>query len=192
MSESLKVNSKSSVLTHKRKHNLLVDEVSKKQDELTFDDVPTENSDNPVKSGGVFSGLEDKQDKLVSGTNIKTINNESIVGSGNISISSGTQLYKHELLIMGEDAQQNINAFFIIILSTRNNEYSLNQNINFGEQGEIITYAYDSNLDSAINFDYFHIYNNTIEYSGYFTSENDRVVNTLTTIIRFSDGVTAL
>lgn len=31
----------------------------------------------------------DKQDELVSGTNIKTINNESILGSGNIAISSG-------------------------------------------------------------------------------------------------------
>ena len=30
-----------------------------------------------------------KQDNLVSGTNIKTINNESILGSGNISISGG-------------------------------------------------------------------------------------------------------
>lgn len=30
-----------------------------------------------------------KQDALVSGTNIKTINNQSILGSGNISISSG-------------------------------------------------------------------------------------------------------
>ena len=31
-----------------------------------------------------------KQDELVSGTNIKTVNNESILGSGNIAISSGT------------------------------------------------------------------------------------------------------
>ena len=31
-----------------------------------------------------------KQDALVSGTNIKTINNTSILGSGNISISGGT------------------------------------------------------------------------------------------------------
>lgn len=30
-----------------------------------------------------------KQDELVSGTNIKTVNNESILGSGNIAISSG-------------------------------------------------------------------------------------------------------
>ena len=30
-----------------------------------------------------------KQDKLVSGTNIKTINNQSLLGSGNITISGG-------------------------------------------------------------------------------------------------------
>lgn len=30
-----------------------------KQDTLTFDNVPTENSDNPVKSGGVFKAIDD-------------------------------------------------------------------------------------------------------------------------------------
>lgn len=30
------------------------------------------------------------QAKLVSGTNIKTINNESLLGSGNITVESGT------------------------------------------------------------------------------------------------------
>ena len=33
--------------------------------------------------------IQGKQDKLVSGTNIKTINNQSILGSGNISIEGG-------------------------------------------------------------------------------------------------------
>lgn len=33
--------------------------------------------------------LAKKQDTLVSGTNIKTINNQSIVGSGNITIQGG-------------------------------------------------------------------------------------------------------
>ena len=32
------------------------------------------------------------QVKLVSGTNIKTINNSSVLGSGNISIESGTKV----------------------------------------------------------------------------------------------------
>ena len=35
------------------------------------------------------SELNDKQDTLVSGTNIKTINNESLLGSGNIDIQGG-------------------------------------------------------------------------------------------------------
>ena len=34
--------------------------------------------------------IDDKQDTLVSGTNIKTINNESILGSGNITIEGGS------------------------------------------------------------------------------------------------------
>ena len=33
--------------------------------------------------------VDDKQDTLVSGTNIKTINNASILGSGNIDIQGG-------------------------------------------------------------------------------------------------------
>lgn len=35
----------------------------------------------------VRSDLSEKQDKLISGTNIKTINNKSILGSGNIAIN---------------------------------------------------------------------------------------------------------
>lgn len=54
-----------------------------------IDNVPTSGSDNPVKSGGVYTALGNKQDALVSGTNIKTINNESILGNGNISIQGG-------------------------------------------------------------------------------------------------------
>lgn len=37
--------------------------------------------------------LDDKQDELVSGNNIKTINNESILGSGNIEIQGGGASY---------------------------------------------------------------------------------------------------
>lgn len=37
----------------------------------------------------VTNALTSKQDTLVSGTNIKTINNESILGSGNITIQGG-------------------------------------------------------------------------------------------------------
>lgn len=40
-------------------------------------------------SSAVTQSLSSKQDTLVSGTNIKTINNESLLGSGNIDIQGG-------------------------------------------------------------------------------------------------------
>ena len=41
----------------------------------------------------VQQSLSGKQDTLVSGTNIKTINNQSLLGSGNINISGGSDSY---------------------------------------------------------------------------------------------------
>lgn len=43
--------------------------------------------------GKVNEIIDDKQDALVSGTNIKTINNTSILGSGNIDIQGGGSSY---------------------------------------------------------------------------------------------------
>lgn len=37
--------------------------LEEKQDTLNFDNVPTNNSDNPVKSGGIYDALETKLDK---------------------------------------------------------------------------------------------------------------------------------
>lgn len=42
-----------------------------------------------------------KQDTLISGTNVKTINNQSILGSGNISIASGPSItYSNNMLVI--------------------------------------------------------------------------------------------
>ena len=57
--------------------------LSGKQNTLTFDDNPTENSSNPVKSGGVYTALSGKQNTLTASGNIKIENNT-------ISITSGT------------------------------------------------------------------------------------------------------
>lgn len=61
-------------------------------DELAkVNDVYTKaQTDTMLNSKADTSDLADKQDVLVSGTNIKTINNESLLGSGNINISSGS------------------------------------------------------------------------------------------------------
>lgn len=52
----------------------------------------TANTNNNVKPGtsDIAEALAGKQDKLVSGTNIKTINGQSLLGEGNIVISGGS------------------------------------------------------------------------------------------------------
>ena len=45
-------------------YQVLMQLIGTKQDTLTFDTTPTENSHNPVQSGGIFSSLAGKQDKL--------------------------------------------------------------------------------------------------------------------------------
>jgi hypothetical protein len=59
-------------------------------DEEAKDNAPEANSKKGVKSGGVYTALAGKQATLVSGTNIKTINNQSLLGSGNITIQGGS------------------------------------------------------------------------------------------------------
>lgn len=57
--------------------------------QITVDSAMSSTSENPVQNKVIYEELGDKQDALVSGTNIKTINNQSILGSGNITIEGG-------------------------------------------------------------------------------------------------------
>lgn len=72
---------------HEDRLDGLDETVAGKQDALTFDTTPTANSTNPVTSGGVKTALDAKQNTLVSGTNIKTINDQSLLGSGNLDLN---------------------------------------------------------------------------------------------------------
>ena len=56
---------------------------------LTADFVDDTLSTNKFVTSSEKSNWNDKQDALISGTNIKTINNQSLLGSGNINISGG-------------------------------------------------------------------------------------------------------
>ena len=55
--------------------------------------IPVVNSDSIITPEGdtLNDLLEEKQDTLVSGTNIKTINGNSLLGSGDITISGGSE-----------------------------------------------------------------------------------------------------
>ena len=48
----------------------------------------TSGNTNVLTSGGAYTAISKKQDNLVSGTNIKTINGNSLLGSGNLSITA--------------------------------------------------------------------------------------------------------
>ena len=68
-----------------------------------------ENGTNISDKYATKTELTSKQDTLVSGTNIKTINNESLLGSGNIDIQSGAEPdYSRVLTFTAEQANSTI------------------------------------------------------------------------------------
>ena len=67
------------------------------KDELTNVQTVANDADTKVDAltprvEGVETAMNNKQDTLVSGTNIKTINNQSILGEGNIEVSGDVDL----------------------------------------------------------------------------------------------------
>lgn len=52
--------------------------------------APINENEDAITKKYVDDGLNDKQATLVSGTNIKTVNNTSLLGSGNISLETPT------------------------------------------------------------------------------------------------------
>lgn len=50
---------------------------STKQNVLTFDNVPTQNSSNPVKSGGVYDALASKEDKANKVTSLSSFSTDA-------------------------------------------------------------------------------------------------------------------
>lgn len=54
---------------------------------VTVDSALSGTSENPVQNKAIDAALGGKQATLVSGTNIKTINGESLLGSGNLTVS---------------------------------------------------------------------------------------------------------
>lgn len=56
-------------------------------------EISINNTVYDIKDATARNGLLSKQDTLVSGTNIKTINSQSLLGSGDISVSGGTYTY---------------------------------------------------------------------------------------------------
>ena len=61
------------------------------------------------------SKLSSKQDRLVSGTNIKTINKQSLLGAGNINITGGLPNYRNLTINPNDTQSVNLNVNSVII-----------------------------------------------------------------------------
>lgn len=86
--------------------------------------IPTKTSQLTNDSSFVNDyQLSGKQDKLISGTNIKTINNESILGSGNITTASQSEL-THLATTVGNQASA-IAALNTAIFKNGNNQFDV-------------------------------------------------------------------
>ena len=72
--------------------------------------IPSKTSDLTNDSGFVTNNYHDstKQDTLVSGQNIKTINGVSVLGSGNIEISSGGTYTAGEGIIISDSGEVSV------------------------------------------------------------------------------------
>ena len=83
-------------------------------------------SDNKVPSEKLTKDtLDTKQDTLVSGTNIKTINNTSILGSGNIDIQGGGG---SSVITVGSFRINNDGDLIVTLPNGTVNPYHINEN----------------------------------------------------------------
>lgn len=77
------------ILTRRALYNL----ANGKQDPITIDTEISSASNNPVRNSVIYAALQAKQDTLVSGTNIKTVNGTTLLGSGNLSVGLDITTY---------------------------------------------------------------------------------------------------
>lgn len=79
---------------------------------ITIDAELSDSSENPVQNKAVTNELNKKQDTLESGTSIKTINGESLLGSGNLVVVTDLSecATKAEVAVVSETVTANKTA----------------------------------------------------------------------------------
>lgn len=113
-----------------------------------------------------------KQDKLVSGTNIKTINNDSLLGSGNLSIPIGYELRTNNISMTASDSCGSSRIWFtsadgtkmVPINTSTSASSSTTKTLNtrpIDPFGRIIYYSYagyaNSSLSTSVQWDQYAI-----------------------------------
>lgn len=98
-------------VTEKKLSSELAEKINGKQDKLTFDDEPTGDSDNPVKSSGVFNALSDKVNTTDLSSYVKNTDYAGYGKPGIIRLASTTNFgiaidSNHNLLTVAATSAQ--------------------------------------------------------------------------------------
>ena len=141
----------------------VITNISGKQDvidsshKLDADLVDDTTSTNKFVTSSDKSKWSGKQDALVSGTNIKTINNESILGSGNITIQGGGSSYTagdninitNDVISVDIDDEKKVIASALVEL--HNDKADKNQLNNYQLKGNYVEQsAVDASIAAAV------------------------------------------
>ncbi len=129
-----------------------------KDSDLNKDYIDKENDKYIVKTS---QDINTKQDKLVSGENIKTINGNSLLGNGNISISSES---KWEV-VDTSDFIPSIPHYFIKGFDKTKYQYKLWLIYNY-QQNDTLT----TPIETPLN------YNGSVEWTRYIPTQDDNLI----------------
>lgn len=136
-------------------------ETQEKINKIVIDQTYSHDSENAQSGKAVAEAVSDKQDSLVSGTNIKTINNQSILGSGNITIEGGSDVEVDQIYSPTSENAQSGKAVAEAIASTveiKPSKIDLPFEYNGGNSGEyfakLISIDKISNTRSYLRFEF--------------------------------------
>ena len=126
----------------------------------------------------VKDSLDGKQATLVSGTSIKTINNESILGSGNISISTGTIELIEVVQSLGTASASTMNKLYLVAESTSktHDNYEIYITVRTGTSGSY-SYAWEKVDTARIDLSNYTTFSNVESEIGAFATALASAIN---------------
>ena len=122
--------------------------------------------------------LDGKQATLVSGTTIKTINNESILGSGNISISTGTIDLIEVVQSLGTASASTMNKLYLVAESSSKTQdnYEIYITVRTGSVGSY-SYAWEKVDTARIDLSNYTTFSNVESEIGAFATALASAIN---------------
>ena len=126
----------------------------------------------------VKDSLDGKQATLVSGTTIKTINNTSILGSGNISISTGTVDLIEVVQSLGTASASTMNKLYLVAESSSktHDNYEIYITVRTGSSGSY-SYAWEKVDTARIDLSNYTTFSNVESEIGAFATALASAIN---------------